>query len=88
MIVVMQAGADRREVEGVAQTLTGFGYKLHPIYGTERAVLAGVGSPPADEASLVEQVESLPGVERAVLILKPYRFASREFRPERSAVTV
>ena len=88
MIVVMQAGAARQEIEDVSQTLAGFGYELHPITGTERTVLAGVGTPSADEEALVEQVESLPGVERAVLILKPYRLASREYRPEKSTVTV
>ncbi len=32
--------------------------------------------------------KSLPAVERAVLILKPYRFASREYKPEKSVVKV
>jgi 3-deoxy-7-phosphoheptulonate synthase len=88
MIVVMQASAAGPEIENVSQTLAGFGYELHPIHGTERTVLAGVGKPSEDEETLVTQIESLPGVERAMLILKPYRFASREFRPEKSTVTV
>lgn len=88
MIVVMHSQARTEEVEAVSRTLADFGYELHPIYGTERTVIAGVGAPNEDEQSLVTQVEALPGVERAVLILKPYRLASREFKTGVSAVKV
>ena len=59
-----------------------------PIYGVERTVIAAVGKPTMDEGTVVEQIESLPAVDRTMLILKPYRFASREYRPEKSTVTV
>ena len=84
MIVVMEAGTTRAQADAVGEALQSWGYEIHPIYGTERTVIAAVGTPTQDEARVVEQVESLPGVERAVLILKPYRFASREYRPEKS----
>jgi len=79
------APAQISEVEGALQE---WGYEIHPIYGVERTVIAAVGAPTQDEARVAEQVESLPAVERAVLILKPYRFASKEYRAEKSTVRV
>lgn len=88
MIVVMQAEATEPQVKDVEEAMAGWGYELHPIHGTERTVLAGVGAPTEDEEALLEQVEALPGVERGVLILKPYRLASRDFKHEQSTVRV
>lgn len=88
MIVIMQAHATPSQVREVEETLQEWGYEIHPIYGVERTVIAAVGAPTQDEARVSEQVESLPAVDRAVLILKPYRFASREYRPEKSVVKV
>ena len=88
MIVIMQAHATPSQVREVEDTLQEWGYEIHPIYGVERTVIAAVGAPTQDEARVSEQVESLPAVERAVLILKPYRFAIREYRPEKSVVKV
>lgn len=88
MIVVMQSAAVSDEIESVSKLLTDFGYALHPIFGTERTVIAGVGTPNDDEEALVAQVEAMPGVERALLILKPYRLAAREFKAGVSAVKV
>ena len=88
MIVVMQEGATEAQVREVEGALEEWGYEIHPIYGVERTVIAAVGKPTMDEGTVVEQVESLPAVDRTMLILKPYRFASREYRPEKSTVTV
>ena len=88
MIIVMQAEAPAAQVKEVEGALQAWGYEIHPIYGVERTVIAAVGAPTQDEARVSEQLESLPAVERAVLILKPYRFASREYRPEKSVVKV
>ncbi|BDI31153.1 3-deoxy-7-phosphoheptulonate synthase [Capsulimonas corticalis] len=88
MIVIMQADATKEQIGEVEGALQEWGYEIHPIYGVERTVIAAVGAPTQDEARVAEQVESLPSVERAVLILKPYRFASKEFRPEKSQVKV
>lgn len=88
MIIIMQAEATKEQIGEVEVTLQEWGYEIHPIYGVERTVIAAVGTPTQDEGRVAEQVESLPAVERAVLILKPYRFASREYRPEKSTVQV
>ena len=88
MIIVMKANAEKAQISEVEGALQEWGYEIHPIYGVERTVIAAVGAPTQDEARVAEQVESLPAVERAVLILKPYRFASKEYQPEKSVVKV
>ena len=88
MIIVMDAAATKAQISEVEGALQEWGYEIHPIYGVERTVIAATGTPTLDEASVAEQVEALPSVERAVLILKPYRFASREYKPEKSVVKV
>ena len=88
MIVVMQQNAEEGQIREVEEALQSWGYEIHPIYGTERTVIAAVGTPTQDEAHVADQVESLPGVEKSVLVLKPYRLASREYKPEKSVVKV
>jgi 3-deoxy-7-phosphoheptulonate synthase len=82
----MQANATKEQVSVVENTLQDWGYEIHPIYGVERTVIAAVGAPDADRERAAQQLESLPAVERTVLVLKPYRFASKEFKPAKSKI--
>lgn len=84
----MNAQTSAADVQNVEESLQAWGYEIHPIYGVERTVIAATGTPTDDEAKVSEQIEALPGVEKTVLILKPYRFASREFKQEKSTVTI
>lgn len=88
MIVIMQPSATKREIEEVEYSLQQWGYDIHPIYGVERTVIAAVGAPTLDEGQVVEQVEALPSVDHAVLIMKPYRFVAKEYKQEKSTVKV
>jgi 3-deoxy-7-phosphoheptulonate synthase len=88
MIIVMQEGASEAQIKDVESALSDWGYEIHPIYGVERTVIAAVGKPTQDEETVIEQIEALAAVDRTMLIMKPYRFASREFRSEKSTVTV
>ena len=54
------------------------GLKPHPIYGTERTVIAAIGEK-RDEHR--QSLESGPGVAEVVPILAPYKVASREVKP-------
>ena len=42
MIIVMQKGASKREIESVEREIERFGYQTHPIYGVERTVIGCV----------------------------------------------
>ena len=59
------------------------GLKAHPIYGTERTVIAAIGEK-RDEFR--QSLESGPGVAEVVPILAPYKVASREVKPEPTVV--
>jgi 3-deoxy-7-phosphoheptulonate synthase len=86
MIIVMKKGAGREEVAEVKKRIRELGYKPHIIHGETRDVIGAVG----DERgkTVLQVLESMPGVESVVPILKPYKLASREVKPEPSEVEV
>ncbi|MFB3829308.1 MAG: 3-deoxy-7-phosphoheptulonate synthase [Bryobacteraceae bacterium] len=86
MIVSMRLHATREEIDNVCERIRDFGYKVHSIEGEERVVIGVVGI--GDVTACLESLEAMPGVERAVRISAPYKFVSREFKPERSAIRV
>ena len=84
MIVVMQAGAKPRQVESVVAHIEQLGLRSHVIVGTELTVVAALGEK-RDGAK--QALETLPGVDKVVPILAPYKMASREVKKEPTAVT-
>jgi 3-deoxy-7-phosphoheptulonate synthase len=83
VIVVMKRGATAEQIEHAIQRVEQLGLKAHPIYGTERTVIAAVGEK-RDEFR--QSLESVPGVAEVVPILAPYKVASREVKPEPTVV--
>jgi 3-deoxy-7-phosphoheptulonate synthase len=86
MIISMKLHAAQEQVDHVCERIQEFGYKVHSIQGEERVVIGAVGV--GDVTTCLEQVEAMPGVESAVRISAPYKFVSREFRPQRTQVRV
>ncbi len=85
MIIVMQATATDPEIEHVIHHVEELGFQAHPIKGVERTVIGVIG----DERPIKrEQLLLLPKVEEVIPILKPYKLASREFRPKNSVIDV
>jgi len=86
MIIVMKQGAGKDALAEVKRCIKELGYKPHVIHGETRDVVGAVG----DERgkSVLQALESLPGVESVVPILKPYKLASREVKPEPTAVEI
>jgi 3-deoxy-7-phosphoheptulonate synthase len=84
MIIVMKAGAGKKEKEEVLKRIRELGYKPHVIHGTTRDVIGAVGD---ERGKLVLQsMESMPGVESVVPILQPYKLASKEVKKESSLI--
>ncbi len=81
MIVVMQEGCDKADVERVVGMVRDMGLKDHVIVGTERTVVAVIGDDRFKDRS---KFEAAPGVDRVVPILAPYKIASRQTHPEPS----
>jgi 3-deoxy-7-phosphoheptulonate synthase len=87
MIVVMKSDATQEQVDKVLSTIKDFGYKSHIIQGVLRTVIGVIG----DERGKPHHLESLrvlEGVENVVPILQPYKLASREIKPQNTAVKV
>jgi 3-deoxy-7-phosphoheptulonate synthase len=86
MIISMRLHASKEHIDAVCERVRDFGYKIHTIEGEERVVIGIVGV--GDVTACLESVEAMPGVEKAVRISAPYKFVSREFRPEKSRIRV
>jgi 3-deoxy-7-phosphoheptulonate synthase len=86
MIVVMQSGATPEQVEHVIERLREAGYREQVSTGEERTVIGVIGTGIAPD--LPEKMEMLPGVERAHRLSRPYKLASREFKPINTVVQV
>ncbi len=86
MIIVMKKGASKNQLADVKQRIKDLGYKPHVIHGETRNVIGAVG----DERgkSVLQSIESMPGVENVVPILKPYKLASKEVKLERTVVEI
>ncbi|WP_406677283.1 3-deoxy-7-phosphoheptulonate synthase [Moorella sp. ACPs] len=85
MIIVMKPGATREQIEAVSERLVELGFKTHPIYGQEKTVIGAIGD---KKALSSEAIINLPGVEKIVPIMKPYKLVSRELKETPSIVRV
>ncbi len=86
MIISMRLHATKEEVAQVRARIEEFGYKVHSIEGEERVVIGAVGM--GDVTACLESLEAMPQVEKAVRISAPYKFVSKEFRPEKTEISV
>ena len=80
VIVVMKRGATHEQIEHMIQRVEQLGLKAHPIYGTERTVIAAVGEK-RDEFR--QSLESGPGVAEVMPILAPYKSPAARSSPSR-----
>lgn len=85
MIVVLRPGLSQEEIRKVIERIESFGLKAHVSEGKERTIIGAIG----DERLLADQtMESFPGVEKVLPILKPYKLVSREFQKEDTIIEV
>ncbi|MDS1029734.1 3-deoxy-7-phosphoheptulonate synthase [Bacillota bacterium LX-D] len=86
MIIVMKLTAKQEEIANVEKKLKDNGYRLHLIQGVKRLVIGAVG----DRKVLLESLglERMPGVEKIVPIMQPYKLVSREAKEENTLVKV
>ena len=86
MIVEMSRGATRDRVDHVVERAHSFGFEVQLNLGTEKTVVAILGSDTGKVQADVFAV--LPGVESVIRVMKPYKLASREFHPRPSKINV
>lgn len=85
MIIVMEHGAGKGAVQQVIDRLKSLGFSIHLSEGVERTIIGAIG----DKTILKEiGLEAMPGVEKVVPILQPFKLVSREFKKHDSVVKV
>jgi 3-deoxy-7-phosphoheptulonate synthase len=85
MIIVMKPDHSAEDLQGLINRLEDLGLKAHLSQGEHRTLVGAIG----DETMLREvPLESLPGVEKVVPILKPYKLVSREFKAEDTVIDI
>ena len=86
MIILMKRNATQQQIDHVAEWIGSVGYKPHLSRGVERTLIGAIG----DERGKVhlKSAVSLPGVEKVVPILKPYKLAGREFQEDDTVVRI
>jgi 3-deoxy-7-phosphoheptulonate synthase len=86
MIVEMQRGAPEDQVDAVVNRATSFGFQVQLNRGTDKVVVAILGSDTG--RCPTEAFAVLPGVETVTRIMRPYKLASREFKSQSTEVCI
>ncbi|MGH2531249.1 MAG: 3-deoxy-7-phosphoheptulonate synthase, partial [Thermomicrobiales bacterium] len=86
MIVVMETGAPKEQIDGVVARVKDIGLSGHLIEGEERTIVGVVGLPLPP--TLDEMLEVLPGVKQVVRITTKYKLAGWNFHPQKTIFRV
>ncbi len=85
MIVVIKNDISREEHEVIKKYIIDHGAKVHEIKGKIKSVIGIIG----DKRNIDKNsVEALPGVEKVISILEPYKLASRKMNPNNTIISV
>src|SRR5690348_16382424 len=82
----MVEGATEAEIQHIIDSVVLCGYQPHVIRGTERTIVAAVGS--GGNRTLLEALKVAPGVEDAIPISHPFKLVSRQVHRDPSVVEV
>jgi 3-deoxy-7-phosphoheptulonate synthase len=86
MVINMAANASEAELQHVIDRVKECGFQPHVTRGTERAIVAAVGT--GGSRSALEALKAAPGVEDVVPIAHPFKLVSRQTRSGRTCVNV
>jgi len=86
MIVNMSDGATEQQIEHIIQRIREAGFQPHVTRGTERTIVAAVGS--GGRRHEIEALSVAPGVDTVVAIAQPFKLVSRQTHSEPTVVDV
>ncbi len=86
MIVNMSDSATEEQIEHIIQRIREAGFQPHVTRGTERTIVAAVGS--GGRRHEIEALSVAPGVDNVVAIAQPFKLVSRQTRPQPTIVDV
>lgn len=81
MMIIMRTDASPEEIQAVVAKVEANGLQAHVSHGEERTVIGAVGN---GRVLQKDQFLFMSGVDRILPISRPYKLASREFKPEPS----
>ena len=79
MIIVLKTNATPEQVDHICEKVKELGLTPQVSRGVERTIIGVIGE---EDTLRVKPLEVFPGVEQVVPILKPFKLASRDFKPE------
>ena len=85
MIIVLKPDVTKKQFDHVIERIKELGLKPMVSKGTERTIIGVIGP---EDALRTQPLEVIPGVEKVMPVLKPYKLVSREFKPEPSVIDV
>ena len=85
MIIILKSQASPAERAGIVQRIEDLGLKAHVSEGEERTIIGVVGN---DRGIDPGPFEALAGVDRIVPILRPFKLASRDFKPDATRIAL
>ncbi len=85
MVVVMNPGADEKDVQAVIERLNDFGFDVHRSSGVSQTVLGAIGVKPEFDT---RHIKVLDGVADVYRVTEPYKFASRSWKKENTILEV
>jgi len=83
MLIVMDHGATKGEVDRVVETITELGYAARPMPGAQRTAVGLVGNDGRVDSS---RISALPGVKEIIHVTQPYKQVSREWKNDPTIV--
>jgi len=86
MIVNMSDGATEEQIEHIIQRIREAGFQPHVTRGTERTIVAAVGS--GGRRHEIEALSVAPGVDNVVAIAQPFKLVSWQTRSQPSVIEV
>ena len=85
MIIVLKGTVNKDEYAAIKNYIIKRGARVHESQGIEKSLIGVIG----DKRDLDKNaIEAMPGVEKVILILEPYKLASRKFHPKNTVINV
>ncbi len=85
MIIVMKKGVSKEEISKVLKEVKKCGLKTHLSIGKEKTIIGMIGNGVAVSPA---HFHLFSGVEDVLRVSKPFKLASREFKPEKSVIQI
>ncbi|MBI5199907.1 MAG: 3-deoxy-7-phosphoheptulonate synthase [Nitrospirae bacterium] len=87
-IIVLRPGITEEEKGSIIKRLGGYNLKAQVSVGTERTIIGVIGDTSRITEDEEESFSVMPGVEKVLRILKPFKVVSRDFKREDTVIDI